>query len=121
MADGGLLEAVEIAQRKSSRPRTCRLPGHEFMRRFLQHVLPGGLHKVRYFGLWHPSRRPLAARARLLLELERVNPPPADNATRHKDTHENAAIAVEPRVCPRCRRGRLLYIRRLIPQQALGQ
>jgi hypothetical protein len=25
------------------------------MRRFLQHVLPKGLHKVRYSGLWHHS------------------------------------------------------------------
>jgi len=27
------------------------------MRRFLQHVLPRGFHKVRYFGLWHPAQR----------------------------------------------------------------
>ena len=33
--------------------RTCRLSGEVFMRRFLQHVLPRGFHKVRYFGLWH--------------------------------------------------------------------
>ncbi|HWE97371.1 MAG TPA: hypothetical protein VG269_25660, partial [Tepidisphaeraceae bacterium] len=26
-----------------------------------------GLHKVRYFGLWHPAKRKDAARARLLL------------------------------------------------------
>jgi len=30
--------------------RTTRLSGQEFMRRFLQHVLPKGLHKVRYYG-----------------------------------------------------------------------
>ena len=35
------------------------------MRRFLQHVLPKGLHKIRYFGLWHPAKRKDAARARL--------------------------------------------------------
>jgi hypothetical protein len=27
------------------------------MRRFLQHVLPRGFHKVRYVGLWHPKGR----------------------------------------------------------------
>jgi hypothetical protein len=32
--------------------RTERLPGGEFLRRFLQHVLPRGFHKVRYYGLW---------------------------------------------------------------------
>ena len=53
--------------RKTGRRRTCRLSGEEFMRRFLQHVLPRGFHKVRYFGLWHPGhrhrRRPGAADA----------------------------------------------------------
>ena len=61
-------------------PGSCRMPGHEFMRRFLQHVLPKGLHKVRYFGLWHPSQRQRAAQARLLLELERTTQPATEPA-----------------------------------------
>lgn len=50
--------------------RTERLPGVEFLRRFLQHVLPRGFHKVRYYGLWHPSKRKESSRAWLLLILE---------------------------------------------------
>jgi hypothetical protein len=50
--------------------RTERLPGGEFLRRFLQHVLPRGFHKVRYYGLWHSSKRSLAQRAGVLLILE---------------------------------------------------
>src|SRR5262249_26539599 len=49
---------IHYRDRKTGRRRTCRLSGEEFMRRFLQHVLPHGFHKVRYFGLWHPSQRP---------------------------------------------------------------
>ena len=49
--------------------RTERLPGEEFLRRFLQHVLPRGFHKVRYYGLWHPSKRHQSDRAWLLLML----------------------------------------------------
>jgi putative transposase/transposase-like zinc-binding protein len=49
--------------------RTERLPGVEFLRRFLQHVLPRGFHKVRYYGLWHPSKRDESNRAWLLLIL----------------------------------------------------
>ena len=66
-------QAVTIRhkQRKSNRWRMSRIPGQEFMRRFLQHVLPKGLHKVRYFGLWHPAKRKDAARARLLLLRDR--------------------------------------------------
>lgn len=37
--------------------RTLTLPGEEFLRRFLQHVLPRGCHRVRYYGLWHPANR----------------------------------------------------------------
>jgi hypothetical protein len=46
---------IQHKEPKTGRSRTCRLSGHEFMRRFLQHVLPRGFHKVRYFGLWHPK------------------------------------------------------------------
>jgi len=49
--------------------RTCRLDGVEFLRRYLMHVLPRGFHKVRYYGLWHHSRRKQASRAWLLLTL----------------------------------------------------
>ena len=51
--------------------RTMRLEGVEFLRRFLQHVLPRGFHKVRYYGLWHASKRHLASRAWLLLILRK--------------------------------------------------
>ena len=56
--------------------RNERLPGVEFLRRFLEHVLPRGFHKVRYYGLWHPSKRGESNRAWLLLILET----PADTA-----------------------------------------
>ncbi len=50
--------------------RTMRLPGVEFLRRFLQHVLPRGFHKVRYYGLWRHSKRNLSSRAWLLLIMQ---------------------------------------------------
>jgi hypothetical protein len=39
----------------SSRPRTTTLDAMEFLRRFLQHVLPDGFMKVRHFGFLHAS------------------------------------------------------------------
>jgi hypothetical protein len=39
----------------SSRPRTTNLDAIEFIRRFLQHVLPDGFMKVRHFGFRHSS------------------------------------------------------------------
>lgn len=51
-----LIISISERDRKSVRRRTTRESGHEFMGRSLQHdVLPKGLHKVRYYGLWHPA------------------------------------------------------------------
>lgn len=57
--------------------KTERIEGVQFLRRFLFHVLPKGLHKVRYYGLWHPCKKDRQAQARLLLEL--TTAPVADN------------------------------------------
>jgi len=56
-------------QRDTGQWKACRLTGIEFLRRFLMHVLPKGFHKLRYYGLWHHSKRGLQERARLLLSL----------------------------------------------------
>jgi hypothetical protein len=120
-------EAVTIRHRphKSNRCRMSRIPGHEFMRRFLQHVLPKGLHKIRYFGLWHPARRNHAARARLLLLLER--PAALSPVTRSAETIKTPADlpaghsqSAEPRICPCCKGRHLVCVGRLYPKQASG-
>jgi len=45
---------------KTQRTRFCTLPALSFISRFLQHVLPKGFVKVRYYGLFCPAcqRRP---------------------------------------------------------------
>ncbi len=108
--------------RKTGRRRTCRLSGEEFMRRFLQHVLPRGFHKVRYFGLWHPAHRQDAERVRQMLQLQA--PPPAGplpEPTVPPDPTEVAAASVtEPWICPHCHQGRLIFIRTFARGQAMG-
>ena len=44
--------------------RTCKLQAVEFLRRFLQHVLPRGFVKVRYYGLFSPAARNKLAHCR---------------------------------------------------------
>lgn len=110
-------------ERKSSRWRNCTLDGHEFMGRFLQHVLPQGFHKVRYFGLWHPSQRARADRVRQLLQLDRPAAPSSPSGQEHKDCGTKQTTDAGPggpRICPCCQRGHLLYIRRIIAKDALG-
>jgi len=48
----------------------CTLSAEEFIHRFLQHVLPRGFVKVRYFGFLGSSQRLLLAALRLLLETD---------------------------------------------------
>jgi Putative transposase/Transposase zinc-binding domain len=110
-------------QRQTGRWQLCRLSGVEFMRRFLQHVLPRGFHKVRYFGLWHPRQRENATRLRHFLHLRRSplpdqpqhssEPPPAQPPSADPP-------CTQPLTCPHCHHGQLIFIRRLTPHSALG-
>ncbi|MEM7114372.1 MAG: IS91 family transposase [Chloroflexota bacterium] len=47
--------------------RLCTLEVFEFLRRFLQHVLPKGFVKVRYYGLFAPGKRSHLAHCQQLL------------------------------------------------------
>jgi hypothetical protein len=112
---------IRHKHRQSNRWRTSRISGEEFMRRFLQHVLPQGLHKVRYFGLWHPSKRDQAGRVRLHLLLERPMLPQATDLNADMaDPPDDHADPGTSRICPRCNEGHLVHIRRLSPKQARG-
>ncbi len=48
----------------------------EFLRRFLQHVLPAGFHRVRYFGWWSPAAKAKWARVLALLDWSPGGRPP---------------------------------------------
>jgi hypothetical protein len=117
---------IQYKERKTGRPRTCRLTGDEFMRRFLQHVLPRGFHKVRYFGLWHPAQRHNATRVRQMLQLRappEPGPPPELVLSSRQYSDAEPMPPIEPRICPHCHHGRLVFIRTLgphTPQQAMG-
>ena len=52
---------------KTKERRECTLSAHEFMRRYLQHVLPPGQHRVRYFGWMHPSAKARRMKVETLL------------------------------------------------------
>jgi hypothetical protein len=58
----------------SARPRTTHLDAIEFIRRFLQHVLPDGFQKVRHFGFLHASCTVSLATIRRMI----VPAPPGD-------------------------------------------
>jgi hypothetical protein len=82
---------------KHARMRTCRLEGTEFVRRFLQHILPKGFHKVRYYGLWNGRRRRLRQQTQVLLQLQQPANLPAPEPP--KAPPDLASFAP---LCPHC-------------------
>jgi len=93
--------------RKQKKWRTCQISGEEFMRRFLQHVLPGGFHKIRYYGLWHPSKRSLVQR--IWLQLEKESPPDLPTAT-PVDQGPPPQKVGNGAPCPCCSAGKLFLV-----------
>lgn len=90
-------QAVTFRYRDSEdhRSRTCTLAPQEFLRRFLQHVLPKGFVKARAFGLHHPSKRGALTLVRLLLYWRQgQQPPPAASLSR--------PVIEKLTCCPRC-------------------
>jgi hypothetical protein len=89
--------------------RRVTLPGVEFLQRFLQHVLPRGCAKVRYYGLWSAAHRADLTRARALLTaLAIAIAPPAT------DDSATSSLADRDR-CPYCRVGTLILVLVLRP------
>lgn len=87
--------------RKRQQWRACTLTGQEFMRRFLQHVLPKGFHKVRYYGLWHGARRSLRENARHALLLKQASPA-AQATAPHTAITDGAPPNTSDATCPHC-------------------
>ena len=88
----------------------CTVTVGEFIRRFLQHVLPRGFMKVRHYGVYSPTRRTDLDRARSLIgpprhEPETITPEPADDAT-----PITAASTPAERPCPSCKVGHLRVV-----------
>jgi Putative transposase len=78
--------------------KTMRLHPHEFIRRFLLHVLPKGFHRIRHYGLLASANRGeciATARARLGVASPAVDPEKQPDIT--PDTPR-----VLPCPCPRC-------------------
>jgi hypothetical protein len=95
--------------RKEHQWKTMTLPAAEFIRRFLQHVLPRGTHKVRYYGFWNPSHRALLRQIQLVTGS--AEPCVARDDTATTSTDKTPAESSEtPRKCPRCGEGILILI-----------
>jgi hypothetical protein len=97
----------------TGRRTTMTLRPHEFMRRFLQHVLPKRFHRVRYFGLWSVPWRTKLRRLQLALGGRLPAPEPEDAAG--DDDAPALCHPLEGERCPHCGEGRLVHVMELLP------
>jgi hypothetical protein len=104
-------ESVTFSYRDSrdGQRKTMRLPGYEFLRRFLQHAPRKGLHRVRAFGLLHPAHRATLRRVHLSLG--------HTASAAEVDETENKKCRA-PR-CPYCKQQTLRRVQRLSAKQCI--
>ena len=96
-------------RKKGDSVRTMTLDTDEFIRRFLLHVLPRGLMRIRHFGFMaNRHKASNLARCRQLLA-------PAQIARKPRPPQPLLEWIAQPRPCPSCRDGTLINIRILPP------
>jgi hypothetical protein len=100
--------------RHESRNKTMRLHAHEFIRRFLLHVLPSGFQRIRHYGLLanryrevrlNQCRDLLAAPAPVVVPLD---------AEDYRDRYQRLTGA-SLRDCPHCGHGQMVRIETFLP------
>ena len=96
---------------KTRQIRHVTLPATEFIHRFLQHVLPKRVTKVRYYGIFSSACRPQLERAQQLLALT-----PSDTGSTVaalQSLPEDSAVPASlppPLRCPHCNTGALFLL-----------
>jgi hypothetical protein len=99
--------------------RTMTVTAIEFIRRFLQHVLPASFHRIRYFGFMaNRARKKNIALARSLLNAQtadrcETDPQPQSPTA---DSPETEIIGnAKEHLCPVCKKGHLVIVETIEP------
>jgi hypothetical protein len=102
--------------RDTGRLRPLTIPGHEFMRRFLLHVLPRHFVRLRHYGFLANAHRTeqLALCRRLLGAAE---PAPDVEPAVHWKTRLEELTGIRIDQCPMCHDGRMHNVATLLPQR----
>jgi len=96
-ANGVTFKWKDYRAKGRTRHKVMTLDAHEFIRRFLIHVLPRGFHRIRHYGLLaNASRAGNLERARQLLNV----PAPAANTETNPDEEDRTVAPSYP--CPHC-------------------
>ena len=94
--------------RDAGQSKVMTVSAEEFIRRFLQHVVPPGLQRIRYYGFLancHRAAKLTLCRQLLATACSQLLPQPADCRD-----FLTALIATKSRLCPRCGSGILIRL-----------
>jgi Putative transposase/Transposase zinc-binding domain len=94
-------------RKNEDRKKTMTLDAHEFIRRFLLHVIPKGFVRVRHFGFLANRSKSLLSKCRQLLDLN-----PALPKLPSKSVHELMLqlTGIDISRCPLCQKGTLVFL-----------
>ncbi len=97
-------------RKNANRKKTMTLDAHEFIRRFLLHVIPKGFVRVRHFGFLANRSKSLLSKCRQLLDLD-----PALPKLPQKSVHELMLqlTGIDITRCPLCQKGTLVLFANL--------
>ena len=112
--ENGLVTLSYRDRKDGDRKKALPLDAHEFIRRFLLHVLPDGFMRIRHFGfLANRAKKHALPQCRKLLGL---NPalPEIPNRSAHDLLLELTGINLKR--CPRCQKGTMIVVAELPPR-----
>jgi hypothetical protein len=94
--------------RNDSQTKTMHLHAEEFIRRFLLHVLPEGLQRIRYYGFLgnrYRQQKLTLCRRLLGMHISTTAAPAKDYRERYEELTGRSL-----RLCPECRQGQMLVV-----------
>ena len=99
--------AFKVRANDQGGKRMIRLPGVEFVRRFMQHVLPTGIKRIRHYGVLASACKAVKLdAARLALQMPAINPQAVESA----HAFMARVLKLDVSQCPCCKTGRLRVV-----------
>jgi hypothetical protein len=109
--DNGRVTFAYRDRQKDNQIKKMTLNAHEFIRRFLLHVLPKGLMKIRYFGfLSHTIKKKDIALIRNLIDPDARLPEKINESIGEMMLR---LTGIDISCCPQCKKGKMIRIRKL--------
>jgi Putative transposase len=97
-------------RKDQDRKKTMTLDAHEFIRRFLLHVIPKGFVRVRHFGFLANRSKDLLAKCRQLLDLSPTVPKLPQRSVQELMLQ---LTGIDITRCPLCQKGTLVFLANL--------